>query len=42
MGVSRPFAVGLGLGALVSPIAQLLATRYSGRHWLDITTKENQ
>lgn len=42
--MSRPvaFALGLGLGALVSPAAQLLAARYAGRHWLDITTKENR
>jgi hypothetical protein len=36
------FGLGLTLGALVSPLAQLLAARYAGRHWLDITTKENR
>lgn len=34
--------IGLSLGALASPIAQLLAARFAGRHWLDITTKENR
>jgi hypothetical protein len=36
------FGLGLTLGALASPLAQLLAARYAGRHWLDITTKENR
>lgn len=42
--MSRPaiFALGLAVGALVSPAAQLIAARYAGRHWLDITTKENR
>jgi hypothetical protein len=30
-----------GLGALVSPLAQLLAARYAGKHFLDIVAKEN-
>lgn len=30
----------VGLGALVSPVAQILAARYSGRHYLGI--KEQQ
>lgn len=32
----------LALGALVSPLAQILAARYAGRHFLDITAKENR
>lgn len=34
-------AAWLTLGALASPLAQILASRYSGRHWLDTLTKEN-
>jgi hypothetical protein len=30
------FGLGLTLGALASPIAQIFAARYAGRHWLDI------
>ena len=30
----------LGIGALVSPFAQLLAAKYAGRHWLDLIQKE--
>lgn len=32
--------LGLAIGAAASPIAQLAAARYAGRHWLDITTTE--
>jgi hypothetical protein len=40
--VNRPaaFALGLVLGALASPLAQVLASRYAGRHWLDVITEE--
>lgn len=40
--MTRPciFALGLGLGALVSPVAQVLAAKYADRHWLDVQAKE--
>ncbi|MGH9271150.1 MAG: hypothetical protein ACRDZ2_07740 [Ilumatobacteraceae bacterium] len=40
--MTRPcaFALGLTLGALVSPAAQILAARYSGQHVLSIEIKE--
>lgn len=40
--MTRPcvFALGLTLGALVSPAAQILAARYSGRHFLTVQLKE--
>ena len=31
----------LGIGALVTPLAQILAARYAGRHFLAIVEKEN-
>ena len=43
--MSKPavFAVGLGLGALVCPIAYVTTMRLCGRHELDPTTrKENR
>lgn len=41
--MSKPcaFGIGLTLGALISPAAQLAAARYSGRHFLTIELKEN-
>lgn len=40
--MTRPcaFALGLTLGALVSPAAQILAARHSGRHFLTVQLKE--
>lgn len=37
--MTRPcvFGLGLTLGAIVSPLAQALAARLAGRHWLDIS-----
>lgn len=42
MSKSTVLALGLGVGALVSPLAQVLAARYAGRRWLEITTQENR
>ncbi len=40
--MTRPcvFALGLIAGCLVSPAAQILAARYSGRHFLTVQLKE--
>jgi hypothetical protein len=34
------FGLGLAVGALASPLAQIVAARFAGRHWLDVITKE--
>lgn len=41
--MTRPcaFALGLGLGALITPLAQIATARICGTHYLAVTTKEN-
>lgn len=36
------FALGLGLGALVTPAAHYLGLHYAGRHWLDVQRKDQR
>jgi hypothetical protein len=40
MSLACAFGLGLTLGALASPLAQLATAHLCGTHWLDVTTKE--